>query len=104
MCTLNQFRKGYRRLCHLGTRGEGSWCVGGTQQEVAHLACLPEPAEQGAMDCGRVVPHRVLTSKEQTWPKKSMNERGKKEGREGGGHLGMMAPARAGLTAAARKS
>lgn len=47
-------------------RGLSGKCVHGTQELICDASGLAEPAEQGAVDCGRVVPDRVLPGEEET--------------------------------------
>lgn len=50
-----------------GGRGRGlSWeCVHGAQELVGDASCLAEPAEQSAVDGGRVVSDRVFAAEEE---------------------------------------
>lgn len=59
---------GLRLLRVAGSCGSGlsGQRVHGTQKLICDAPGLTEPAEQGAVNCGWVIPDGVLTSKEQT--------------------------------------
>lgn len=56
---------GLLRVVGGGGCGLSGECVHGAQELVSDASCLSEPAEQGAVNCGWVIPDGVLTGKEQ---------------------------------------
>lgn len=65
--TVSDAGGGLRLLRVTGSCGSGlsGQRVHGTQELICDAPGLPEPAEQGAMNCSGVIPDGVLTSEEQ---------------------------------------